>query len=179
MKSQLIKLRRQIVSKYRELAEVNQYKRDTKIGKIAEFSFIQGAIAGNPALAADPILVICLSSGRSILSLALEDAPEKKPVGERIYCCAVPCITSNGDNDFWFVKVRVPEDYEDVDEDPMSGKRHHHQATRIAALNNDCDVGDMSPVYDDACGRWEPLLQIFEWDTANTVDLTGTTLESA
>jgi len=162
-----------LVNKFRELAEVNQYKRDTKIARIAEFSFIQGALCADPKMADDPVIAICLMSGRSILSLSTEEKPEERVDTSNIYRCAVPCISPNGDEDFWFVQVQVPEDYENVDEDPMNLDPHHHDAARIAAANNDCDVVGMCPVYDCSSGKWEPLLSIFDWDTATTVDLKG------
>jgi len=158
-----------LVNKFRELAEVNQYKRDTKIARIAEFSFIQGALCADPKMADDPVIAICLMSGRSILSLSTE---EERVELSNIYLCAVPCISPNGDEDFWFVKVQVPGDYENVDE-VMTANPHHHEAARIAAANNDCDVAIMCPVYDCSSGRWESLLSIFDWDTATTVDLKG------
>jgi len=65
-----------LVNKFRELAEVNQYKRDTKIARIAEFSFIQGALCADPKMADDPVIAICLMSGRSILSLSTEEDPD-------------------------------------------------------------------------------------------------------
>jgi len=89
----------------------------------------------------------------------------------KVYRCAVPGYDTNGDEDFWFVKVQVPLGYEDFDEDGVQS--HHWQAARLAAANNDLDVGDMCPVYDDAMSRWDNLLSIFDWDTASVVDLHG------
>lgn len=90
---------------------------------------------------------------------------------QKTYCCAVPCFDSGGNEDFWYVRVRVPAGYENNEEDPASGIPHHWEAARTAALANDCDVRPGCPVYDDSDERWRNLLDVFEWDTADTVDL--------
>ena len=48
----------------------NGLKRNSQKARICEFGFLQGAISAKPELANEcPVIILCLMSGRSILTL--------------------------------------------------------------------------------------------------------------
>lgn len=97
----------------------------------------------------------------------------------RLIRCAVPIYNGNGDPDFFYVAVRVPTDYVNVEEDGIEGLSHHHAVARHAAdAVGMCEVAELTPVYDSEDGRyghWDALLNLFNWDTATVVELEGVT----
>ena len=88
----------------------------------------------------------------------------------RLIRCAVPIYNGQGDPDFGFVLISVPLDYVNVDEDGLEGLSHHHAAARRAAETLG-DVAELVPVYDSEDGRWDALLDLFDWDTASVFEL--------
>lgn len=91
----------------------------------------------------------------------------------RIVRCAVPGYNGMGDPDFAFLCVRVPLNYEFVEEDfEKPDKRHHAYVARVAAARDlGYDVADDAPVFDDGDDRFEALLGMFHWDSAYLLDL--------
>lgn len=91
----------------------------------------------------------------------------------RIVRCAVPGYNGMGGPDFAFLCVRVPLNYEFVEEDfEKSDKRHHAYVARVmAARDLGYDVAEDAPVFDDGDDRFEALLGMFHWDSAYMFDL--------
>ena len=53
----------------KEILKANDIKPGTRKAGDCEYFFLQGALTADSTLANDPILMICLMSGRSILTL--------------------------------------------------------------------------------------------------------------
>jgi hypothetical protein len=58
-----------LIDGLKKVMEVNGYKPDTKAAATCELAFLQGACVANPKLTNNPLLVISMMSGRSILTL--------------------------------------------------------------------------------------------------------------
>ena len=59
-----------LASSLKKVLEANGYRQGTKTARTCEYSFLQGAVVAKPELIKTcPAIYICMTSGRSILSL--------------------------------------------------------------------------------------------------------------
>jgi hypothetical protein len=63
----------EICAGLRQILESNGYKEGSKHARTAEYSFLQGMMFANPGYSKQAYIVLCLVSGRSILSLGSQD----------------------------------------------------------------------------------------------------------
>lgn len=87
--------------------------------------------------------------------------------------CAVPCYNTADEEDFFFLRVRVPADYESYEEG--GDMDHHHNAARRGAIDlGGVEVSPGCPVYDATSHAGTHILKLFaDWDTCGIVDIRG------